>query len=114
MSLNWFSSIAVSLGDSRKSGDQGKDGFGLNLPNQTYVLLTDDLRSVSEWECVKFVKTSLTFNKGNLIRLEQFSTKEKIVEDDFYFGSIQVELFNKRSPHLRPFFQSLLDARSLV
>ena len=51
---------------------------------------------VGDWDCVKFA----TFNKGELIWFEELTTIDKIVKDDFYFGSIQVELFNKRSSHL--------------
>ena len=36
-----------------------------------------------------------TFDKGEFIWLEQFATVDKVVEHDFYFGSIQVKLFNK-------------------
>ena len=44
-----------------------------------------------------------TFNKGKLIWLEELTTIDKIVEDDFYLRSIQVKLFNKRPPHLTSF-----------
>ena len=42
-----------------------------------------------------------TFSKSNLIRPEDFSSVDKIVEDYFYFRSTQVKFFNKRSPNLQ-------------
>ena len=80
ISVNWFSSINVSLVESRNSGDQVLE----NPLVQKYLL--------------KYV---CTFNKGDLLWLEVFSSIDEIVKDDFYFRGVQVKFFDKRPPDLQ-------------
>ena len=66
-----FSSIAVSLAESRNSGDP------IFLESLEPKIFVGDL----------FACHVHTFNKGDLLRLEDLSSVNKIVKDDFYFRS---------------------------
>ena len=68
-----FSSIAVSLAESRNSGDP------VFLESLEPKIFVGDL-----FACHVLVHT---FNKGDLLRLEDLSSVDKIVKDDFYFRS---------------------------
>ena len=67
-----FSSIAVSLAESRNSGDP------IFLESLEPKIFVGDL-----FACLLVH----TFNKGDLLRLEDLSSVDKIVKDDFYFRS---------------------------
>ena len=66
-----FSSIAVSLAESRNSGDP------IFLESLEPKIFVRDL----------FACHVHTFNKGDLLRLEDFSSVDKVVKDNFYFRS---------------------------
>ena len=68
-----FSSIAVSLAESRNSGDQ----IFLKSREPKIFVEVGDL----------FACHVHTFNKGDLLRLEDFSSVDKVVKDNFYFRS---------------------------
>ena len=68
-----FSSIAVSLAESRNSGDP------VFLESLEPKIFVGDF-----FACHVLVHT---FNKGDLLRLEDLSSVDKIVKDDFYFRS---------------------------
>ena len=69
-----FSSIAVSLAESRNSGDP------IFLESFVPKICGGDL-----FACHVYIVH--TFNKGDLLRLEDLSSVDKIVKDDFYFRS---------------------------
>ena len=66
-----FSSIAVSLAESRNSGDP------IFLESLEPKIFVGDL----------FACHVHTFNKGDLLRLEDLSSVDKVVKDNFYFRS---------------------------